>query len=134
MEDLRLLVRSRYPILYVESWEEERLEQLLIRVAADLGLPFWTWSISQGLRRRGTDQSAYETQQPLAALRHVASLATPGLYLFRDFHPFLQDPTVVRTLREFGQEATGRLTTLVLCSPTIELPIELRKLTLRPGS
>lgn len=131
MEDLRLLVRSRYPILYVESWEEERLEQLLIRVAADLGLPFWTWSISQGLRRRGIEQAAYETQQPLAALRHVAALTTPGLYLFRDFHPFLQDPTVVRTLREFAQEAAGRLTTLVLCSPAIELPIELRKVSAR---
>ena len=54
------------------------------------------------MRQRGTDQAAYETQQPLAALRHVASLSTSGLYLFRDFHPFLQDPAVVRTLREFA--------------------------------
>lgn len=131
MEDLRLLVQSRYPILYVETWEEERLEQLLIAVAVELGLPFWTWSVSQGLRRRGTDQAAYETQQPLAALRHVASLSTSGIYLLRDFHPFLPDPAVVRTLREFAQETSGRMTTLVLCSPTLELPIELRKLSAR---
>ena len=131
MEDLKLLIESRYPILYVETYEEERLEELLVAAATELGLPFWTWSVTQGLERKGIDQPVYDTTKPLVALRHIASLSTSGLYLLRDFHPYLTDPTVVRELREFAQTVSGRLVTLVLCSPALELPIELRKLSAR---
>ena len=131
MEDLKLLIQSRYPILYVETYEEERLEELLVAAATELGLPFWTWSVTQGLERKGIDQPVYDTTKPLVALRHIASLSTSGLYLLRDFHPYLTDPTVVRELREFAQTVSGRLVTLVLCSPALELPIELRKLSAR---
>jgi ATPase family associated with various cellular activities (AAA)/AAA+ lid domain len=131
LEDLELLIQSRYPILYVETYEEERLEELLVAAASHLGLPFWTWSVTQGLERRGIDQPVYDTAKPLVALRHIASLSTSGLYLLRDFHPYLTDPTVVRELREFAQNVSGRLVTLVLCSPALALPIELRKLSAR---
>lgn len=130
MEDLKLLVRSRYPILTVETYEEDRLEDLVAAVAADLGQPFWTWSVTRGLHRRGTDQPIYDTTQPLALLRHLGSVRVPGVYLLRDFHPYLADPTVVRHLREYAQGETHP-GTLVLCSPALEVPLELRKLSAR---
>ena len=130
MEDLKLLIRSRYPILYVETYEEERMEDLLAAVAADLGLPFWTWSVTRGLHRRGTEQPVYDTTQPLALLRHLGALHSPGVYLLRDFHPFFSDPTVVRHLREYAQR-DAHPGTVVLCSPALDLPVELRKLAAR---
>ena len=40
VEELRLLIKSRHPILYVESHEEERLEQLLGAVSNELERTF----------------------------------------------------------------------------------------------
>jgi hypothetical protein len=129
LKDLRLLIQSRYPLLYVESYDEERLEQRLVRVCRELRIPFFTWSVSQGLHGEDT-YSLDETRQPAKLLEQIRARQGPALYLLRDFHPYLSEPAVVRALREVAQEA-GHLVTLVLCSPAIELPMELRKLAAR---
>jgi len=131
LEDLRLLVRSRFPLVYVETYDEERIEDRLIAIAVELDLPFWSWSVTDGLCRRGTDPAVAGTTDPALALHHIASLIAPGVYLLRDFHPFLEDPKIVRRLRELAQGFAGTWTTVVLCSPRLEIPVELRKLSAR---
>lgn len=129
MKDLRLLIQSRYPLLYVESYDEERLEQSLVRICRELRIPFFTWSVNQGLHGEDT-YSLDETRQPVKLLEEIRARRGPALYLLRDFHPYLSEPAVVRSLRELAQEP-GHLVTVVLCSPAIELPVELRKLAAR---
>lgn len=130
MKDLRLLIQSRYPILYVETHDEERLAQMLAQICGELRMPFLTWSVSQGLRGA---QAVFldETRQPLKLLEQIRDQRGPALYLLRDFHPFLTEPAVVRSLREIAQGEPGRLVTVVLCSPALDLPIELRKVAAR---
>ena len=129
MKDLRLLIQSRYPLLYVESYDEERLEQSLVRICRELRIPFFTWSVHQGLHGEDTF-SLDETRQPAKLLEEIRARRGPALYLLRDFHPYLSEPAVVRSLRELAQEP-GHLVTVVLCSPAIELPVELRKVAAR---
>lgn len=134
MDDLRLLVQSRYPILYVETYDEERMAGLLARVARQLGLPFFSWSVTRGLQGEGPAAPLAATapvRRPEELLATVRTRGGPALYLLRDFHPYLGDPAIVRALRELAQEADGQLLTLVLCSPALELPIELRKVAAR---
>jgi hypothetical protein len=130
LHDLRLLVQSRYPILYVETYDEERLQQMLARVSHELRLPLFTWSASQGLQGEDTVALA-ETRQPARLLEEIRARREPALFLLRDFHPYLSDPGLVRTLREIAQGETGPLITVVLCSPALELPLELRKVAAR---
>jgi len=129
LKDLRLLIQSRYPLLYVESYDEERLEQSLVRICRELRIPLFTWSVNQGLHGEDTF-SLDETRQPAKLLEEIRAQRGPALYLLRDFHPYLSEPAVVRSLRELAQES-GRLMTVVLCSPAIELPVELRKVAAR---
>jgi ATPase family protein associated with various cellular activities (AAA) len=129
LKDLRLLIQSRYPLLYVESYDEERLEQSLLRICRELRIPFFTWSVNQGLHGEDTF-SLDETRQPAKLLEEIRARRGPALYLLRDFHPYLSEPAVVRSLRELAQEP-GHLVTVVLCSPAIELPVELRKVAAR---
>jgi len=129
LKDLRLLIQSRYPLLYVESYDEERLEQSLVRICRELRIPFFTWSVHQGLHGEDTF-SLDETRQPAKLLEEIRARRGPALYLLRDFHPYLSEPAVVRSLRELAQEP-GHLVTVVLCSPAIELPVELRKVAAR---
>jgi hypothetical protein len=154
LQDLRLLIQSRYPILYVETYDEERLAERLARIARELGLPFSTWSATRGLERLDTRPAATahphpplaneippsgnepgDSRQPLEVLRRIHAQTSaqrlPALYLLRDFHPYLADPAVVRALRELAQESPSGLVTVVLCSPALDLPIELRRVAAR---
>jgi hypothetical protein len=130
LDDLRLLLRSRHPILYVETFDEERLEEHLERLCRELRLRLFKWSATQGLHGTETYGLA-ETREPGRLLEEIRSQTAPAVYLLRDFHPFLTDPVVIRSLREIAQGDTGKLVTLVLCSPALELPFELRKVAAR---
>ncbi len=126
MSDLTLLIKSRYPLVCVETQEEGRLAGILDGICRELNLAFFTWSVADGLRRRGLEQPVYDTADPMKALQHVQAARIPAVYLLRDFHPYLSDPVVVRRVREIAQECTKWNVTLVLSAPALELPMELR--------
>ncbi|MGH9861857.1 MAG: AAA family ATPase, partial [Candidatus Acidiferrales bacterium] len=128
MEELGLLLKSRYPLVVVESQEEDRLIALLASLCRELKLAFFTWSVTDGLIRWGQPQPVYQTQEPLKALQHIDSARLPAAYLLRDFHPYLTDPALVRRLREIAQENAPLGVTLVFSSPALQLPTELRPL------
>ena len=49
LKNLELLITARYPIIVIESYEGERVEQTLARVASRLGIPLWVWTVTRGL-------------------------------------------------------------------------------------
>ncbi len=49
LADIEILIRARYPVLYVVSWEEQRVQQWLADVAAKRSKRMWEWSFSTGL-------------------------------------------------------------------------------------
>ena len=130
-DELTLLIRSRHPIVAVECDDEARLLAHLADSCATLGLPLFTWSITDGLRRAGAGTSVYETSEPAKALAHVEAAELPAVYVFRDLGPWLNDARLVRRLREAAQAADARRTTLVLSGVSIELPAELKPLAAR---
>jgi len=67
--DLELVIQSRYPFIAVETAEEDRLETTLSQVAGDLRVPFFVWTLTNGLHRFGLPNALYDSQQPLKALR-----------------------------------------------------------------
>ena len=52
-DELRLLLNWRNPIITVETTEEERLTELLLLLATELGAPLYTWSVIGGLAQLG---------------------------------------------------------------------------------
>ncbi len=133
MQELDTLVRARYPLIYVVSPEEQRLDALLRELAESHGKALWTWSVTKGLRPGGAHPPRLPagqegTQDPIEALAAIAKVEDPALVVLKDFHPYLTDqPKIVRALRELGQELKGRYTTAVLLSPTLTMPVELEK-------
>lgn len=51
--DLELLVRARYPIIAVETWEEDRLQSTLRQIGSRQKLHVYEWSIGNPIRRLG---------------------------------------------------------------------------------
>ena len=126
--ELDLHVRARYPLLYLSTWEEQRLDEILARLAESHGKDLVTWSITRGLRGHAAHGGPIEgPKDPAQALTAVAALVNPSLVVFKDFHPYLGDPTVVRALRELSQQLKSGYTTLILVSPVVNIPTELEK-------
>ena len=130
--DLELLLASKSPIIFVESREELRLLDTIIRIGIRRHLPVFRWSVTEGLGRAETPTSAMlNTQEPGAVLRHVKSTPLAGLYVLLDFHPFLDDPRIVRYMKEIAQGYEENHRTLVLISHALNLPEELTHLATR---
>jgi len=129
VQELDTLVRARYPLVWLVTWEEQRLLAILGELAESHAKSLLTWSVGKGFRRLpGSRSPAPEgCEEPLAALRAIETLGEPTLVVLKDFHPFLQDPAVVRALRDLAQHLKGTFTTVMLLSPTLALPVELEK-------
>jgi ATP-dependent 26S proteasome regulatory subunit len=130
VRELDTLIRARYPLIYLVSWEEQRLDAILEELARGHGKAFHEWSITNGLRKLAGARAATAvdgSRDPADALRAVAALAEPSLVVLKDFHPFLNDPVVVRSLRELGHHLKTTYTNVLLLSPTLNIPVELEK-------
>ena len=134
MGELETLIRARYPLIYVVSWEEQRVASEVARIAAKLGKGVFEWSINTGLVPKGTGIESQKhrdtaSQDPLVALDKALEHIDPALYVFKDFHPFLkgQNMSVVRRLREVAFSLKSTFKTIVLVSPMMEMPAELEK-------
>ncbi|MEW6282587.1 MAG: AAA family ATPase [Candidatus Eremiobacterota bacterium] len=130
--ELEILIRARYPVLYVASWEEERVEAALADIAQKRGKRLVCWSVCRGLFTPGeslTGKRSFNaaTTDPMAALDEVVRQVDPIIFLFKDLHPVLRDHSVVRKLRELAQYLKSSPKTLVLVSPTACIPPELEK-------
>jgi hypothetical protein len=128
LRDLELLIDSRYPIIAAETEEEDRLEDLLRRVASELDLPFYVWTCVDGLYRPPQKTLSIDTRQPLQALAHVGAARGDGVYFFKDLHKYLEDVAVVRRLRDLAAVLGRARRALVLNAVHLALPPEIASL------
>lgn len=136
-DECELLVRARYPVLYVVSWEEARVEEHFRAIAARRGKQFHIWSVTGGLREGSSPNAAFsgarsKTQDPVEALSQVLDHKEPAIYLFYDLHSFLHtrcsgNSICIRRLREVSRALTDSYKTLVICSPRVDISLDLEK-------
>ncbi len=130
--DLDLLIKSRTPIIVIETFDEPQAVELVREIGIRRFRPVFLWTITEGLRRQdidaGEDSGSTEPEQ---ALRRVKGSADDGIYVLADLHPFLRDPLHVRLLKDIAlrHEQTGQ--TLVLISHQLDIPDELERLSAR---
>lgn len=125
--DLRLLLVSRHPLILARVDDERRFMGYL-REAARTDFPLWTWSSTRGLARHGLAPQA-NTQAAARALAFVAEIRGPGVFVFHDAEPVLEDHTSVRAIKERALEATTEQT-VILTGATISVPDDLLGLAL----
>ena len=132
--EIETLIRARYPILYVISSEEMRVQHLVLEIARKRQKKVYEWSYSTGIVPAGTSIQSQKhrnaaTKEPLAALDQVIEQVEPAIFVFKDFHPFLtrNNFAVIRKLKEIALHLKNSFKTIVLVSPTMEIPTELEK-------
>ena len=130
LTEIDTLIRARYPLLYLVTFEEQRVEAMLSELARAHGKDLVEWTATRGLRtftgqHRGPPVE--DSDNPAIALLQIQKLPKPSLVLLKDFHRQLEDPTVVRALRELGSTLKTTFTTVLIVAPTLRLPDELEK-------
>jgi SpoVK/Ycf46/Vps4 family AAA+-type ATPase len=124
--ELETLIRARYPIVYVVSWEEERVESAIRQIAADRGKKLYQWTITQGMVLNPSNRND-ATTNPIQALDFVMDSRDPAVFLLKDFHAFLNDVTIIRRLRDLTLALKRSFKTIIILAPLLKLPMELEK-------
>jgi hypothetical protein len=125
--DLKTLILSRHAAIRLDTADEERADELLLSVGAELGLPVYEWTITRGLAPLDSDGGIYDSKEPLKALGNVKQILTDAVYVLKDFAAHLAAPEVSRTFRELAEQfsSPARLSTFVLVGAG-ELPADVR--------
>jgi SpoVK/Ycf46/Vps4 family AAA+-type ATPase len=135
--ELATLLASRVPLVVIESREETRAIEMVREAAlkAQRGKNWgvFQWTVTDGLLRVDIDLGGSQKtlSQPDQLLKHIKSTPMPGIYVLLDFHPYLTDPTFVRTLKDVAQEYNKCARTVVLISVEVKLPNELEQFAAR---
>jgi hypothetical protein len=134
LQELDTLIRARYTLLAVNTYEEERLKEILLELLTlekHREKPLYFWSRTNGIVKI-VDENAKgvplkeaktitETQDPLSALEYIAKQET-GIFLLCDFAPYIapygqEDPVLVRLLREVAWKLKITKATLLFAGP-----------------
>jgi len=130
--ELLKLVKSRTPVLVLETHEERRAINLLENISISIGLPVSTWSIASGMQRMDLNlDGATDLKEPGEVLAHIQNASFDGIYILLDFHPYLKDPLHVRLLKELAMSFDKGQSKIILISHEIDAPEEIRKFSVR---
>ena len=127
LDEFELLLRARYPLLYVATLEEERIETAIAQCAQKQGnRGVYTWDFVDGYQGNPND-AGFAQRNPLQALELVEKLpsSAPAIFILRDFHRFLDDIAIARKLRNLARLMKSQPKNIVIVSPQIQIPSDL---------
>ena len=75
-----------------------------------------------------TGTAIYNTREPVQALANMESMTVEAVFILKDFHRHMDDPIVIRRLRDVGQKFATNRRTVIITAPEIAMPAELTKL------
>lgn len=137
-QEIDVLIRARYPMIYVVSPEEARVEDAVKRLV-DGKKQVVTWAATQPFG--ATDPSGRVLggaapvtldghQAALDALDHITRRIQDdvrAVFILRDFDPYLDNAVVVRKLRDLAFTLKRSYSTLIFLSPVLVVPPHIEK-------
>jgi len=134
--DLELILRSRVPIVVIETRDEARVLNMITSITIARAkreyLPLFRWTVTDGLQRLDIAlEPQLHNSDPDDVLRHIRAVTKPGVYILLDFHPYLDDPVNIRLMKDICIRFSETTRHLILVSHRINLPAELESFSAR---
>lgn len=130
-EELNILIQAQYPLIYLVTHEEERVEQAIFDLAKinTEHRRVFVWTVTHGMveYKQPRQTTRHNTVSPEAAIEWVVRQEEPGIFIFKDLHPFIEAPATNRWLRDAIASFKGTEKIVILMSPVQLTPIELEK-------
>jgi SpoVK/Ycf46/Vps4 family AAA+-type ATPase len=128
--ELALFLKARYPIIYINTIEEDRVEYVIRKnVKTNLNRSIYSWDFVDGYTNNPNNQG-FAKRNPLQALELVERLnaETPALFLLKDFNRFLTDLSISRKLRNISRILKLQPKTIIIIGSDLTIPKELQEL------
>ena len=128
--ELVLFLKARYPILYINTIEEDRVEYVIRKkIKTNLNRSIYSWDFVDGYTNNPNNEG-FAKRNPLQALELVERLnvETPALFILKDFNRFLTDLSVSRKLRNISRILKLQPKTIVIIGSDLTIPKELQDL------
>ena len=129
-DELALFLKARYPIIYINTIEEDRVEYVIRKnVKTNLNRSIYSWDFVDGYTNNPNNEG-FAKRNPLQALELVERLnaETPALFLLKDFNRFLTDLSISRKLRNISRILKLQPKTIIIIGSDLTIPIELQDL------
>jgi ATP-dependent 26S proteasome regulatory subunit len=123
-DELSILIRARYPFVWLRTTEEVRAVRIINEIAAAQKKTVYVWSATTGLSGQGPT-----TAIPVEAFKVVKDMASNGsmaLFVFLDLHTQLnRDVSVYRGLKDLYAPLKASKATVLIVSPETKTVPEL---------
>jgi ATP-dependent 26S proteasome regulatory subunit len=130
--EIDVLIRARYPLIYIVSYEETRVEDA-VKTLVNGQKTVLVWSATEGFgaveldRRIAVDGFSQALEALNTILRKLREQGTRAVFLLKDFEPYFGNPVVERRLRDVVYALKRSYSTLIFLSPTLIVPAHLEK-------
>lgn len=156
LDRLKVLIDSSTPIVVMETVEEVRAVRMVRAACSALNLAAFEWTIASGLARSGSNpatpaietgafppggyrgdavtelvenaKALYDSREPAKMLANLEGISIEAAFILKDLQRHMDDPVVVRRLRDVGQKFATNRRTVILTAPKISIPPELASL------
>ena len=129
-DELTLLLKARYPIIFINTIEEDRVEYVIRKhIKTNLNRSIYSWDFVDGYTNNPNNEG-FAKRNPLQALELVERLTaeTPALFLLKDFNRFLTDISISRKLKNIGRLLKLQPKTIIIIGSEFNIPHELQDL------
>src|SRR5210317_865249 len=104
-DELSLFLKARYPIIYINTIEEDRVEYIIRKNGkTNLNRSIYSWDFVDGYTNNPNNEG-FAKKNPLQALELAERLnkETPAIFLLKDFNRFLTGLSISRKLRNISR-------------------------------
>ena len=129
-DELTLFLKARYPILYISTVEEDRVEYVIRKtIKTNLNRSIYSWDFVDGYTNNPNNEG-FGKRNPLQALELIERLnsETPALFILKDFNRFLTDLAISRKLRNISRVLKLQPKTIIIIGFELNIPKELQDL------
>lgn len=133
------LFKAHFTFIYIPTWEESRICELIEYIAQDDTLiktlrDVYIWSQTDGLINIKENHAVNNVKDPVEALKYIDNLNKPAILILKDIHSMLgynnrtADQVLIRKIRDVASSLRGgKPKNVVIVAPVLQLPVELQK-------
>ncbi len=118
IRNFELLIKSRTPLIWIRTKEEERLYRILNQSCKSLNIKrIISWDCVNGIKGVLNENGKF-SNNPLGVLNWIKEQTSelPTILLVKDFHKFYDDPSISRTVKELSSSLRETCHNLILSS------------------
>lgn len=129
LNEFVLLLKARYPIIYIPTTEEERIEYLIRYCTKKyVARNYYAWDFVDGYKGNPND-IGFAARNPLEALDLPEKL-TPesgAIFILKDYDNFFKDFSIIRKLKNLSQNLKTQPKNIIIISNESNIPDSLKE-------